>query len=93
MGVRVIAGLTQLTRIPWRPSSLAMTRLREIERPLAGGAGEFDASGKMVGSARHDIELFQAPGGIAEQLSEDIWLAVSASVRGAVAQSGGNFSV
>jgi D-ribulokinase len=50
-------------------------------------AGVFDAEGKMLGSAKHDIALFQAAGDIAEQSSEEIWQAVSASVRLAVAQS------
>jgi D-ribulokinase len=51
-------------------------------------AGVFDASGNMVGAARRDIDLHLAAGDIAEQSSEDIWQAVAASVRAAVAQSG-----
>ena len=50
-------------------------------------AGVFDAAGTMLGSGKHDIRLHQAPGDIAEQSSEDIWQAVAASVRAAVAQS------
>ncbi len=50
-------------------------------------AGVFDASGTMFGVGRHDIALHQAEGDIAEQSSEDIWRAVSASVRTAMAQS------
>ncbi len=42
----------------------------------------------MLASAKHDIALFQAPGDIAEQSSEDIWCAVSGAVRSAVGQSG-----
>jgi D-ribulokinase len=51
-------------------------------------AGLFDASGTMLGTAKHDVALHQASGDIAEQSSEDIWQAVAASVRVAVAQSG-----
>lgn len=50
-------------------------------------AGVFDSAGKMLGSSKHDIALFQAAGDIAEQSSEDIWQAVSVCVRLAVAQS------
>jgi D-ribulokinase len=50
-------------------------------------AGVFDASGTMLGVGRHDIALHQAAGDVAEQSSEDIWRAVSASVRAALAQS------
>ena len=50
-------------------------------------AGVFDASGTMLGVGKHDIALHQAAGDIAEQSSEDIWRAVSASVRAALAQS------
>ena len=39
-------------------------------------AGVFDAAGTMLGSAKHDIALYQAAGDIAEQSSEDIWQAV-----------------
>ena len=51
-------------------------------------AGVFDTAGTMLASAKHDIMLFQAPGDIAEQSSEDIWQAVSKAVRSAVRQSG-----
>lgn len=50
-------------------------------------AGVFDAAGTMLASAKHDIALYQAPGTIAEQSSEDIWQAVAGSVRAAVSQS------
>jgi D-ribulokinase len=50
-------------------------------------AGVFDTAGTMLGFSKHDIALFQAAGDIAEQSSEDIWRAVSASVRLAVSQS------
>lgn len=51
-------------------------------------AGVFDSEGAMLASARRDIALFLEPGEIAEQSSEDIWRAVSASVREAVKISG-----
>jgi D-ribulokinase len=51
-------------------------------------AGVFTAAGTMLGMAKHDIGLHKGPGDIAEQSSDDIWQAVSASVRGAVVQSG-----
>lgn len=51
-------------------------------------AGVFDANGAMLATAKRDIALHLAPGDIAEQSSADIWRAVSASVREAVAQSG-----
>ncbi|UVK37785.1 FGGY-family carbohydrate kinase [Mesorhizobium sp. AR10] len=51
-------------------------------------AGVFDIKGTMLASAKRDIALFIEPGEIAEQSSEDIWRAVCASVREAVAKSG-----
>ncbi|QPC95553.1 FGGY-family carbohydrate kinase [Mesorhizobium sp. INR15] len=51
-------------------------------------AGVFDSDGTMLASAKRDIALFIEPGEIAEQSSEDIWHAVCASVREAVAKSG-----
>lgn len=51
-------------------------------------AGLFDASGAMLGSAKTDIALYLEQGEIAEQSSNDIWRAVSASVRACMAQSG-----
>ena len=51
-------------------------------------AGVFDLTGQMLASAKHDIRLFHAPGAIVEQSSNDIWEAVCASVRGALALSG-----
>ncbi len=51
-------------------------------------AGVFDLTGRMIGSAKHDIRLFQAPGAIAEQSSTDIWNAVCLSVKAALTQSG-----
>lgn len=48
-------------------------------------AGVFDAGGRMLASARREITLWRAPGGIVEQSSDQIWEAVCASVREAVA--------
>ena len=44
-------------------------------------AGVFDAAGTMLSTAKRDIALYLAGGDMAEQSSEDIWQAVSASVR------------
>jgi D-ribulokinase len=51
-------------------------------------AGVFDASGRMLSSAKRDIALYLEAGDIAEQSSEDIWQAVCASVREAVNGAG-----
>jgi len=51
-------------------------------------AGVFDLTGRMLASATQDIRLFHAPGAIVEQSSNDIWEAVCASVRRALALSG-----
>ena len=51
-------------------------------------AGVFDARGELLGSAKRDIQLWREAGDIAEQSSEDIWRAVSASIRSAVATAG-----
>ena len=51
-------------------------------------AGVFDSTGRMSGQAKRDIALWEAAGGVVEQSSADIWAAVCASVRAAVAQAG-----
>lgn len=51
-------------------------------------AGVFDAAGKLLGVAKHDIALFQEAGDIAEQSSDDIWTAVCRCVREAVRLAG-----
>ena len=51
-------------------------------------AGVFDAEGRMLGSAKRDITLFREPGSIVEQSSAEVWAAVGAAVRGAVAEAG-----
>lgn len=50
-------------------------------------AGVFDAAGRMLASAKRDITLFQAHGGIVEQSSNEIWDAACASVKQALAQA------
>ena len=51
-------------------------------------AGVFDAAGQLLAAAKHDIAIFRSPGDIVEQSSNNIWQAVCASVREAVASSG-----
>ncbi|WP_182086567.1 FGGY-family carbohydrate kinase [Aureimonas sp. ME7] len=51
-------------------------------------AGVFDATGALLGHAKRDIAIFREPGAIVEQSSNDIWRAVSAAVREAVALAG-----
>jgi D-ribulokinase len=48
-------------------------------------AGIFDLAGRMVASAKRDITLFHASGSIVEQSSGEIWRAVCASVKDALA--------
>uniref|UniRef100_UPI001D69AFBB FGGY family carbohydrate kinase n=1 Tax=Burkholderia sp. Ac-20379 TaxID=2703900 RepID=UPI001D69AFBB len=50
-------------------------------------AGLFDAQGRMVASARHDIAVFHESGAIVEQSSADIWQAVCTAVKAALAQA------
>jgi D-ribulokinase len=51
-------------------------------------AGVFDAGGTMVASAKADIRLWREASDLAEQSSDDIWRAVCACVREAVAKAG-----
>ncbi|MCX5478918.1 FGGY-family carbohydrate kinase [Kaistia geumhonensis] len=51
-------------------------------------AGVFDAEGRMLATAKRPIAIWHEPGDIVEQSSADIWSAVSAAVREAVATSG-----
>ncbi|MFT4150634.1 MAG: FGGY-family carbohydrate kinase [Paracoccaceae bacterium] len=48
-------------------------------------AGVFDLTGQMLASAKRDITLWRAPGSMVEQSSAEIWGAVCASVREAMA--------
>ena len=50
-------------------------------------AGAFDLSGKLLAVAKRDIALYRDAGQFVEQSSRDIWAAVSAAVREAVAVS------
>lgn len=51
-------------------------------------AGLFDAAGRLIASAKHDIRIFREAGDVVEQSSEDIWRAVCSCVRAAVAEAG-----
>ncbi|MQW90106.1 FGGY-family carbohydrate kinase [Sinorhizobium saheli] len=51
-------------------------------------AGVFDNAGRLLAAAKEDIALFSDGPDLYEQSSEDIWQAVCASVRRAVANSG-----
>lgn len=51
-------------------------------------AGIFDGSGHMLATAKRDIALYREGPDIAEQSSADIWQAVCASVREAMAEAG-----
>src|SRR5690606_38744013 len=51
-------------------------------------AGIFDRRGRMAATAKRDIALYQDGPDIAEQSSEDIWQAVCAAVREAMALAG-----
>lgn len=44
-------------------------------------AGLFDATGKLLASAKAEIRIWREPGDIVEQSSDDIWRAVCGSVR------------
>ncbi|HEV7370400.1 FGGY-family carbohydrate kinase [Arenibaculum sp.] len=51
-------------------------------------AGLFDADGRRLGHASRDIGIWRLPGERVEQSSGDIWDAVSAAVREALAKAG-----
>lgn len=51
-------------------------------------AGVFDRGGALLASAKRDIALYRDGADIAEQSSDDIWGAVCAAVREAVASAG-----
>jgi D-ribulokinase len=51
-------------------------------------AGLFDLTGRMLASGKRDISLFRETGAMVEQSSSEIWAAVCASVRDAVAKAG-----
>jgi len=51
-------------------------------------AGVFDATGRMLASAKRDIAVWREAGDVVEQSSEDIWRAVCDCVKRAVAEAG-----
>lgn len=51
-------------------------------------AGIFDLTGRMLASGKRDIALFREPGAMVEQSSTEIWAAVCAALRDAVAKAG-----
>ncbi|MGI4798316.1 MAG: FGGY-family carbohydrate kinase [Janthinobacterium lividum] len=51
-------------------------------------AGIFDATGRMLASAKRDLLIFREAGAVAEQSSTQIWNAITESVRDALAASG-----
>ncbi|MFV0333250.1 MAG: FGGY-family carbohydrate kinase [Tropicimonas sp.] len=51
-------------------------------------AGVFDASGTLLGTAKQDVTVYRAPGSMVEESSAEIWAAVCAASRGAVAEAG-----
>ena len=51
-------------------------------------AGLFDLTGQMLATAKRDIQMWREAGSIVEQSSADIWAAICASVREAVAEAG-----
>jgi D-ribulokinase len=51
-------------------------------------AGVFDPQGKLLGVGKHPVTMWQEPCEIVEQSSEQIWQAVCAAVRDAMAASG-----
>ena len=51
-------------------------------------AGLFDATGRLLATARHAIEIWREAGDIVEQSSDDIWAACSLALRAAIAEAG-----
>ncbi|WP_068112777.1 FGGY-family carbohydrate kinase [Tropicimonas marinistellae] len=51
-------------------------------------AGVFDSAGTLLGTDKRDITLFQEPGSIVEQSSDEIWAAVCSASKGAIAAAG-----
>ena len=84
----------ETTDMPLAKSSLptsSPTRRATIGVDVGTGsarAGVFDATGRLIASAKHAITTWHSPGNIVEQSSDQIWQAVCISVRDAVAQSG-----
>ena len=51
-------------------------------------AGLFDRAGRMLAAAKQGIAIWREPGGLVEQSSADIWAAVCAATRAAMAEAG-----
>jgi D-ribulokinase len=50
-------------------------------------AGVFDEKGTLLATARHPITVWHETGGVVEQSSSEIWTALAASVRAAMAEA------
>jgi D-ribulokinase len=50
-------------------------------------AGLFDATGHLVATAKHPIEIWREPGDIVEQSSDDIWAACCVALKAAIAEA------
>jgi D-ribulokinase len=50
-------------------------------------AGLFDATGRLLATAKHPIEIWREPGDIVEQSSDDIWAACCSALRAAMAEA------
>jgi D-ribulokinase len=50
-------------------------------------AGVFDEKGTLLATARHPITVWHETGGVVEQSSSEIWAALAASVRAAMAEA------
>jgi D-ribulokinase len=51
-------------------------------------AGIFDRAGRLLATAKQPIRIWQEPGDLVEQSSEDIWQACAGSIRAAMAEAG-----
>jgi D-ribulokinase len=51
-------------------------------------AGLFDATGQLLATAKHPIEIWREAGDIVEQSSDDIWNACTSALRAAIAEAG-----
>jgi len=56
-------------------------------------AGVFDAQGRLLGVGKHPVTMWQEPGEIVEQSSDQIWQAVCAAVREAMAKQGNSINI
>src|SRR3546814_11016193 len=55
--------------------------------PASARAGVLDAAGGFLGTAKRDSAVHREKGGMVEQSSTDVWRAVSAAVKEAVARA------